>query len=203
MLRPKGVNKRPLILVHGLWDDPLVFRSLINILNQPGFPFLAPHLSHRYGRVSLKKLASNLEICISKTFGNNTEIDLLGFSMGGIISRVWLQQLGGYKRTYRFFSIGSPHQGTCTAHCVPPWLFPGIADMRRNSPLLNELNDDTSVLNMVCCISYFCAWDLMVFPGRQAVLPVGRSYSLPVMTHRGLVSHPLALKILARSILKE
>ena len=36
----------PLVLVHGLWDTPRLFRRLIQALDQPERPLLAPHLPH-------------------------------------------------------------------------------------------------------------------------------------------------------------
>ncbi|MBA4733412.1 MAG: alpha/beta hydrolase, partial [Synechococcus sp.] len=99
---------RPLVLVHGLWDTPRVFHRLIQRIDQPDRPLLAPHLPHGLGVVPLRELARRLDQHILQQFGRDTAIDLLGFSMGGVIGRIWLQELGGAARTARFFSVGSP-----------------------------------------------------------------------------------------------
>ena len=41
----------PLVLMHGLWDTPRLFRRLIQALDQPERPLLAPHLPHGLGHV--------------------------------------------------------------------------------------------------------------------------------------------------------
>ena len=108
----------PLVLVHGLWDSPRLFRRLIQGLDQANRPLLAPHLPHGLGWVPLRQLAHRLDQHIQERFGPDTSIDLLGFSMGGVIGRIWLQELGGVQRTRRFFSVGSPQQGTLAAQLI-------------------------------------------------------------------------------------
>ena len=159
---------------------------------------LAPYLPHALGTISLTYLAEHLDFLICKTFGNYQTIDLLGFSMGGVISRIWLQTLNGAARTRRFLSIGSPQQGTLTAQCIPSWMFAGIADMKIGSPLLRSLDAHTNKLDGVRCTSLFCRWDLIVLPGWKAVLPCGEWYSVPVLTHQQLIYHPIALNLIKR-----
>ena len=120
--------------------------------------------------------------------------------MGGVIGRIWLQELGGAERTDRFFSVGSPQNGTLAALAVPRLLFAGIADMKPASDLLQQLNRQAGTLAPVECRSYFCRWDLMVSPGWLAVLPVGTRTELPVWTHQQLIAHPQALQTLAQDL---
>ena len=192
---------RPLVLVHGLLDTPRLFSRLERRLEGQDRPVFSPHLPHRFGATPLRQLAQQLDGLIQERWGVETSIDILGFSMGGVIARTWLQELGGAKRTHRFLSVGSPQQGTLTAQCVPAWLFAGLADMKRGSPLLRSLNGNYSDLQAVECISFFCRWDLMVCPGWQAVLPIGASKAVPVWTHQQLMSHPRSLDLLTEALL--
>lgn len=197
---PSEAPSRPLVLVHGLLDTPRLFSRLERRLEGQDRPVLSPHLPHRFGATPLRQLAQQLDGLIQERWGVETSIDILGFSMGGVIARTWLQELGGAKRTHRFLSVGSPQQGTLTAQCVPAWLFAGLADMKRGSPLLRSLNGNDSDLQAVECISFFCRWDLMVCPGWQAVLPIGKSTAVPVWTHQQLMSHPRSLDLLLESL---
>jgi len=195
--------RRPLVLVHGLWDSPRLFNRLVRRLDAYQWPVLVPHLPHRLGAVPLVTLAEQLDDHIRQRFGDGCVIDLLGFSMGGIISRVWLQQLGGARRTHRFISVGSPQQGTLTAQWIPRWLLAGLADMKRGSALLRSLNADLSPLADLDCVSCFCSCDLVVVPGWQARLPVGMVRSIPVLTHQQLIAHPHALDVLMQILLSD
>ncbi len=188
-------------MVHGLWDNSRVFNSLLKGLPRSDFSILTPNLRHQFGRVSLSSLAEELDAHILRRYGPEISLDLLGFSMGGLVSRIWLQCLGGARRTNRFISVGTPHGGTLTAQLAPSCLLAGVAEMKLRSPLLKELNEDLSLLKGVECSSYFCRWDLMVFPYKQALLPVGSCFELPVITHKQLISHPNALKVLLKAII--
>ena len=190
----------PLVLVHGLWDTPRLFHRLIQGLDQPQRPLLAPHLPHGLGWVPLRQLASRLDQHIQQRFGADTKVDLLGFSMGGVIGRIWLQELGGAQRTRRFFSVGSPQQGTLAAPLIPRPILAGAADMKISSRLLRQLNAQKKALAEVECCSFYSRWDLMVCPGWRAVLPVGRREEIPVWTHQQLISHPVAIRRLSSGL---
>lgn len=192
----------PLVLVHGLWDTPRLFDRLQQRLANRRSPLLIPQMPIWLGRTSIQDLAAILGHRIEAAFGPNTPIDLLGFSMGGLIGRTWIQQQGGQSRTRRFISVGSPQQGTPLAQPWPRWLLAGIADMKLASPLLNELNANPASLEDVECSSFYCPSDLMVVPGWRAVLPVGPRQALPVFTHRQLMREPAAIERLAAELLR-
>ncbi len=192
---------RPLVLVHGLWNSPKLFDDLVSSLNQNPHLLLIPHLPHDLGRVSIRNLAADLDIEIKKRFGPEMLIDILGFSMGGLISRVWIQEMNGFNRTKRFITVGPPHNGTVTAQFVPTSLFPGIADMKINSELIKSLRITTCNLQGITCISFFSVWDLMVFPGYRAVMPFGLRIPSPVITHKGLVKNLKSIEMISNKIL--
>ena len=45
------MSERPLLLIHGLWDTPRLFRRLEQTLleRNPNLQLFAPHLPHRLG----------------------------------------------------------------------------------------------------------------------------------------------------------
>jgi len=139
-------NKRPIFLIHGLWNNPKLFEKLIRKIKEDDYALYRPHLPHKYGNTSLRRLARDLDSKIEELVGPEIEIDIVGFSMGGLISRIWLQNHNGFSRTKRFFSIGTPHLGTYTAQMIPSFLMPGIAEMKRGSRLLSLLNNDLTSL---------------------------------------------------------
>ena len=192
----------PLVLVHGLWDTPNLFNRLTRELNGRRQPLLIPHLPHKLGAVGLIELAARLGSHMEAAFGSEQPIDILGFSMGGLIARSWIQLLGGHRRTRRFLCVGSPQRGTWAAQIWPSRILRGIGDMKRGSALLRRLDADLSTLEPVDCRSYYCRTDITVFPGWQAHLPIGPALAMPVLTHRQLITHPLALQILCQELLQ-
>ena len=200
-----GHQRRPLVLLHGLWDTPRLFRRLEAqlVARDPSLEIYAPHLRHRLGATPIQALAEQLGALLEARFPDDQRLDVLGFSMGGVIGRTWIQCLGGHRRVQRFISLGSPQRGTLTAQLVPRAWFAGIADMKIGSPLLRQLAADASPLHAIDCTSLFSRTDITVFPGWRAVLPLGCRRALPVWTHRQLISHPRSLAVLASLLLPQ
>ena len=192
----------PLVLVHGLLDSPEVFRPLRRHLGGRRPDLLIPALPMRFGLTPVREAALHLQQQIEAVAPGAGPLDVLGFSMGGVIARSWIQQLGGQRRVRRFIGLGSPQQGTWTAQPWPRRVFRGLADLRFGSALLQELNSDLEGLRGVECHSFYSALDLAVLPGWRAVLPVGTARELPVATHPQLLRDPAALRPLAQELLR-
>ena len=180
-------KRNPIILIHGLWNTSSIFSSITSKLDEIEIEYFAPTLNHDYGMTSIIELTHTLDELILEKYGLEKEIDILGFSMGGIISRYWLQKFNGYKRTRRFISIGSPQKGTLMAQLVPKYPFKGISEMKINSYFLRELEKNDYFLDDIECINFFTYWDLMVFPSWWTNLNFGKKISVRVYKHRNLV----------------
>jgi len=194
-------KRNPIILIHGLWNTSSIFSSITSKLDDIGIEYFAPTLKHSYGITSIIDLTNTLNELVLEKYGLEKEIDILGFSMGGIIGRYWIQKFNGYKRTRRFISIGSPHKGTLIAQLVPEYPFRGISEMKLNSKFLRELSKNDFFLNDIDCINFFTYWDLMVFPSWWSNLDIGEKIPLKVYKHRNLVRNNFSVeKILERII---
>ena len=190
------------MLVHGLFDTPRLFDSLRRRLAGRRSPLLVPHLPHGLGSVPLEDLAALLGSHIEAAFGPDQAVDLMGFSMGGVIGRVWIQLEGGHRRTRRFTSVASPQRGTLAAVPWPRWPLAGIADMKPGSDLLRRLASQPEPLRQIECCSFYCPTDLTVFPGWEAVLPVGPRFPLPVWWHNRLMAEPGSLDPVVAELLR-
>ena len=180
-------------MIHGLWNTSSIFSSIASKLEDIGIEYFAPTLNHSYGMTSINDLTYTFNELILEKYGLEKEIDILGFSMGGIIGRYWIQKFNGYKRTKRFISIGSPHKGTFIAQLVPQYPFRGISEMKINSKFLRELAKNDFLLDDIECINFFTYWDLMVFPGWCTNLDLAKKISVKVYKHRNLVRNKSAV----------
>ena len=192
-------KRNPIILIHGLWNTSSIFSSITSILDDIGIEYFAPTLKHSYGMTSILDLTKKLNELILDKYGLEKEIDILGFSMGGIIGRYWLQKFNGYKRTRRLISIGSPHKGTLMAQLIPKFPFKGISEMKINSKFLRELAKNDFLLDDIECVNFFTYWDFMVFPAWWTNLNLGKKISVKVYKHRNLIRNNFSVeKILER-----
>ena len=195
-------KRKPIILIHGLWNTSDIFSLITAKLDEIGIEYFAPTLEHKYGMKSIVELTNLLNDLIIEKYGYEKELDILGFSMGGIIGRYWINKFNGYKRTRRFLTVGSPHKGTLASQLVPKYPFRGISEMKINSHLLRELSKSDYLLNEIECISFFTYWDLMVFPGWKASLNSGEKISLKIYKHKNLIRNPNAVGKIIEKLLK-
>ena len=195
-------QRNPIILIHGLWNTSDIFSSITSKLKKVGIEYFAPTLKHKYGMTSIAELTKIFNDLILEKYGSKKELDILGFSMGGIIGRYWIKKFNGHKRTRKFITVGSPHNGTLASQLVPKYPFTGISEMKISSSLLIDLSKYDSLLKGINCISFFSYWDLMVFPGWRANLNTGEKISLNVYKHKNLVRNPEAVEIIMDKILR-
>ena len=97
--------------MHGLLDTPEVFQKLRHEIGDRRLDLLIPHLSLRLGRTPIEEAAAELAAHIDAAYPGQAPLDLLGFSIGGVIARTWIQRLGGadLQRARR------PQMGQCLA----------------------------------------------------------------------------------------
>jgi len=163
-------GERPLIthavLVHGIWESgKYSFVELRKQLEARGVTCLIPSLKPATAHHGLRPLAQQLKTEIDTAFGPDQRFLLVGFSMGGIVSRTYLQDLGGSARCDTFVTISSPHHGTRTAALHPG---DGTRDMRPGSELLTHLANTEDRLGDLPIITYRTPMDLVIVPTKNA-----------------------------------
>ena len=173
------------VLVHGFLDCGRVMEKLARHLTGDGHECLVPSLKPSDGRKGLPWLARELHGFLEKELTEGERITLIGFSMGTLISRYYLQELEGHRRADAFFSISGPHAGTWTA-----WFYPGegVRQMRPGSHFLRELDASVGRLGEMPITCYWTPFDLMILPATSCKWPRGEEVLIPSLIHRWMVS---------------
>ncbi len=107
------------------------------------FTVYTPTLAPSGGQARLEELAGQLSTYVNTHLRRHEKFDLVGFSMGGVVCRYYLQRMGGLKRVDHFVTLGTPNHGTWWA-CLS--ISPGMPQMRPGSDFLNDLNSDAATL---------------------------------------------------------
>ncbi|MBW4647764.1 MAG: triacylglycerol lipase [Kastovskya adunca ATA6-11-RM4] len=187
-----AIQRNPVLLVHGISDTTTVFNSMSAYLAQKGWRVHSFNLTPNNGSMGLERLAAQVTDYIDRNFAPNQPIDLVGFSMGGIVTRYYLQRLGGIERVQRYINISAPNNGTVVGYLS--WHL-GCAQMRPGSPLLDDLNQDVAeTLGRIQVTYIWTPMDLMIFPAHSSQLPVGKEVILPVPLHSLMLSDSRSLK---------
>jgi triacylglycerol lipase len=189
--------RNPVLLVHGIWDTGRIFQVLSNYLRRLGWLVYDLDLEPNNGDAKLEMLAQQVAGFVDRTFDLTTPIDLVGFSMGGIVSRYYVQRLGGRDRVQRLITVSAPHHGTWVSYGSQR---PGCIQMRPNSPFLQDLNRDVETLAQLNLTSIWTPFDAMIVPANSSVLSIGRNVKVPVAVHAWMVRDLRSLQAIAAAL---
>ena len=184
-----------IVLVHGIFNTGHVLFWIKRGLKKCGFDCYTPSLWPFDGRGGIEKASQQLKEKIERRFGKEEKIVLIGYSMGGIVSRYYLQNLDGNKRVTQFYTIASPHNGSFWAYL--PYPSKGVKQLKPNSPFLNLLNDDKNSLKNLQLYNYWTPLDLVVPMGsaRWALATNKRIFSFfhfTIIFNNGLIRDIIA-----------
>ena len=190
-------SRNPVVLIHGIDDTHAIFWRMMPYLEQRGWETHGLDLYPNNGSSGLDVLAKQVADYVKATFAPDQPIDLVGFSMGGIVGRYYVQRLGGIKRVQRFITIASPHCGTLTAYIRSN---KGGNQMCPKSLFLNDLNQDMQMLEQINFTSIWTPWDAMILPAKSSQIPVGKDLQVWVPAHAWMVTDPRAIKAVAATL---
>jgi triacylglycerol lipase len=178
--QPAKPKVERVVMVHGIFEDGKAFDSLKRRLEYHGIECYVPKLKPADGRGGLEHLAQGLQKDIEKEFGANEPFGLVAFSMGGLVSRYYLQELGGAQRCETFITISTPHHGTKVAHTYPS---KGAQQMRPGSEFLGKLQSSQHTLKDIPIVSYRTPLDLIILPTDSSVWEIAENRSHLVALH--------------------
>ena len=190
-------QRNPVLLIHGIDDTEAVFHKMAAQLRLQGWSVYSLALVPNNGNVGLDELAEQVADYVRATFAPEQHLDLVGFSMGGIVSRYYVQRLGGINRVQRFITISSPHHGTVVAY--GSWR-PGCLQMRPDSVFLEDLNSDAVMLGQLNFTSIWTPYDLMIVPANSSQMSVGSEVIVPVPLHPWMLTDPRSLAVVKAAL---
>ena len=192
-----SVAKSRVLLVHGIADSAASMRVLQKRLARDGRESLAITLQPGDGSVSLETLSLQLRDYVRNHFSPNERFDLVGFSMGGLICRYYVQLLGGRSRVDRLITISSPNHGTLLAFLNSR---AGSKQMRPGSAFLKKLNHDCSALRDLNFTSFWTPLDLIILPAKSSCMPFGINQEIRVLAHPLMILQRKPLDEIAKAL---
>lgn len=196
-------SNKNILFVHGIFDTGRIFRYLNKNLKkrlekptktnskQSGLNIYNINLKPCTGHKGIEHLAEQLDSFVREKRLAESNLTLIGFSMGGIVSRYYLQRLGGIAHVDRFIAIASPHFGTYTGYTFP---VKSARQMRPNSAFLNDLNQDIHELESLSPVSIWTPYDLMIIPAKNCIMPIGEHIKIHSPTHKQLIYNTKVLE---------
>lgn len=199
-LHARVVERPRVVLVHGIFQTGRNFFPLVKKLEASGCECLVPRLKPRDARGGIEPLAEQLDREVNERWGSEKKIHIVAHSMGGIVSRYYLQNMGGAKRCVSFSTCATPHYGTHIA-----WLYPGVgaAQLRRNSDFLKTLNANDEGLKHVRIQTFRTPFDVIILPSSSSDWAIAENHICYAPVHPFVVYAPSVQKKIMEVIFSE
>lgn len=202
--RPKGDGNHdtPVVLVHGFGHNRSAWTVLDRHLRKAGFtnvhtlnynPFVrdVPDIANR--------LKERIELIRAMTGAE--KVHVVGHSLGGIVIRWFVQELGGDAVVDTAITVASPHAGTVAAQAGTPLagrLGRTARQLLPGSSVISALNEEP-LSSSVRWIAYYSNLDLLVQPCASAKLPGATNLLVKDHGHMSILLSPRV----ARSIVDQ
>ncbi len=198
-------NRGPAIVLSGYGGNTEVLEPIVNLLKDQGrtvevFPPVGDN------RGDLDEQAQELDDFVERVREDTgaPSVDLVGFSAGGVVARLWVRDYGGDEVTRRVVTMGSPHHGTGVSSLATEagGCPPACEQLRPDSDLLRRLNAGDETPDGPQWVTFRTENDQTVTPSTSADLegalsiPVQEYCPQATTSHGQLPSSPVVLSAL-------
>ena len=186
---PRRAEQRTVVLVPGYLANRGSLLPLSAYLRTRGYKQI---LAYEYsGAAGIEQAGIGLRDFLRERVRGG-RIDLVCHSLGGVVARVYLQQLGGARRVDRCITLGTPHRGTYNAY----WLASRVGrELRPDSPFLARLDAGRAGAARVRFASIVAGSDNIVIP--RVFSSTDAVVHVPGLGHLGLLFSPTAFRAVA------
>ncbi len=186
---PRQRDQRTVVLVHGYLANRSTLFPLAAYLRLRGIKQV---LSFNYDSgAGVDQAALALRKYLRRHVRGG-RIDLVCHSLGGLVARVYIQELGGSRRVDRCITLGTPHRGTYGSY----WVWSRVGhELRPDSSLLSRLHASRRNAAGVRFLSLIAGSDNLVVPRVFAVHD--REVHLADLGHLSMLFSPRALRVVA------
>jgi pimeloyl-ACP methyl ester carboxylesterase len=191
---PRDRAQRTVVLIHGYLANRSTLLPLSGYLRWRG---LRQVLSFNYPSSSgVERGAIALRDYLRRHVRGG-RIDLVCHSLGGLVARVYLQQLGGARRVDRCITLGTPHHGTYNSY----WVASRVGrELRPDSSLLGRIEASRQNADRVRFLSVVAGSDNLVVP--RVFAAHEEVVRIPELGHVGLLFSPRVLRLVADHLLR-
>jgi len=190
----RKAEQRTVVFVHGYLANAATFYPLRAYLYLRGIPQVL-FFNYRSSD-GVEAGARQLKEYLRKHVRGG-RIDLVCHSLGGLVARAYLQDLGGHRRVDRCVTLATPHKGTYNAY----WLASRIGrEVRPDSPLIERLSSSKGKSERVRFTSIVAGSDNIIIP--RVFSANEETIHVPDLGHVGLTFSPTVFRIVAELLTK-
>jgi pimeloyl-ACP methyl ester carboxylesterase len=189
-LPPAGGPGRPVLLIHGLLCNRGVWGALRERLHAAGYGSVrAVNLEPLCADIEQQAAGVQPELLALHRLNHGARVAIVGHSMGGLVARVLLRNLGP-EVISRIVTLASPHHGTSL---VAGLRWPATQQLALESPWLRALNASQEGRFAAPIASIYSLEDNLVTPAASARLQGAELHELRGLGHMGMLRSAPAL----------
>jgi len=193
--RPTGdaTHDTPVLLVHGYGHNRSGWFVLQHALRRAGFTSVHTMNYVAWGSEGVPELAERLRdrVAVIQALTGAPKVHLVGHSLGGLLIRWYVQEIGGDSNVDTAITVASPHDGTVAALVAPGRC---ARDLRPGSQVIRRLAAGARRTD-VHWIALYSNLDLLVQPATSGRLRDRRLAAENVLVsdhgHLGIMTAPL------------
>ena len=167
---PRGdrTHDTPVLLVHGYGHNRSGWFLLERTLRHAGFTSVHAMNYVAWGREGVPQLAERLARRVDeiRSLTGAAQVHIIGHSMGGVLLRYYVQELGGDRFVDTAVTIASPHEGTVAALMGAG---AGARDLRPGSAVMRRLAAGVRRTD-VRWVAFYSNLDVLIQPAASAML---------------------------------
>src|SRR5271166_2129662 len=99
---PCAGRVRRVVLVHGIYNSGRYMGNMKSLLAARGWQVYCVSIKPNDASVPFEVMARQLSAFVSANIPAGEKFDLVGFSMGGLVCRYYIQKMKGWKRVHKF-----------------------------------------------------------------------------------------------------
>ncbi|MBA3233781.1 MAG: lipase, partial [Propionibacteriales bacterium] len=201
----------PVLLVPGYGGSETGVDVLAAALRRVGRDVMVVSLAGD-GRGDLRLQAQLLDTAVDAALERtgSSSVDVVGYSAGGVITRLWVRDGGGASVARRVVTLGSPHHGTDLAglatDLTPATCPAACVQLATDSDLLRGLNAKDETPEGPLWVSIWTTDDQVVRPPASAQLSGALNFSVQsvcsglVVQHGDLPREPAVIAMMLREL---
>lgn len=196
----RRAGETPILLVHGWGANSACFLFIQLMLKLRGHHNVFG-ISYTPPIIRLEKLgpqvARHIEAALKATGAQ--KVNIVAHSMGGILSRYAIRDLGMDGKVDKVITLGSPHMGSKLAGILPG--SGNVPQVRWQSAFLRHLADTGLTPGSAHYYSIYSEFDNFVLPARSAVMSGNaQNIHVPYHGHCALLYSPVVIDLIERCL---
>src|SRR4051812_24815332 len=184
----------PVLLVPGYGGGTAGLEVMAEALRAQGREVVVVHLAgDGFGDLDEQARVLDKAAVLEMQRTRARSVDVVGYSAGGVIARLWVKDHGGGNVARRVVTLGSPHHGTDLAglagDLAPDRCPEACLQLQPDSDLLNRLNAGDETPTGPAWVSIWTTDDKTVVPPSSAELEGALDFTIQSMCPAATVSH--------------